>query len=293
MATNDPPLFPPDEANPYAPPASDLEPELVRLDLQPVELSIGDVLSRSWEIYRDRMGICIAVTIGCNAINYAGNLGLQIGVGLASMAKSQLVTILIMVVAFVALFALQLWLSIGQVLVLVDVARGRNTSFNRVFQGGRYILPVLAASMLLCVALGTMLALTAVPGVLAWLILGKDSLAGPIVLGVGLTAGVVVTCILGLRYSQFNYLIIDRRDGIIDSLRDSMKITQGNAAMLFVIYLLTGLINLGGFLACFIGMIFTLPFTALMVAVAYLALTGQAIADPYAKGEPLPDLEPL
>lgn len=293
MATNDPPLFPPDEGNPYAPPLSELEPELVPLDLKPVEFSIGDVLTRTWEIYRDRMGICIGVTDGCIAINYAGNLGLQLAMGVASLAKNQAVMVLIMVVAFVAAFLLQMWLSIGQLLVMLDIARGRNASFGGVFRGGRFIFPVLAASILLWLALGTMLGLTAVPGVLLWVALGRDSVAGPIVFGLGLTAGVVATCILGLRCSQFNYLIIDRNLGIMDSLRTSMTITRGNAGMIFVIYLLTGAINIGGFLACFIGILFTLPFSVLLVTVTYLALTGQATADPHAKGEPLADLEPL
>ena len=176
---------------------------------------------------------------------------------------------------------------------MVNVARGRNASFGGVFQGGRFLLPIIVAYILFWLALVAMLTLAAVPGALLWAVLGRDSVAGPIVLGLGVTAGVVAIVILSLRCSQFTYLIIDRNAGIVESLRDSIKITRGNAGMIFVIYLLTGAINLVGFLACFIGMLFTLPFTVLLLAVTYLALAGQAAAKPYAKGEPLADLEPL
>ncbi len=36
-------------------------------------------------------------------------------------------------------------------------------------------------------------------------------------------------------------------------------------------------INLGGLLACFVGLLFTVPFTGLMLAVTYLSLTGQPL----------------
>ena len=35
------------------------------------------------------MGICIGVTIGCFGINYAANLGLQMVMGLASVAQNK------------------------------------------------------------------------------------------------------------------------------------------------------------------------------------------------------------
>ena len=75
MPPSDPTWFPPDEQNPYAPPRADVELEPVSFDPMPMRFSIGDVLSRTWEIYRDRMGICIGVIDGCIAINYAGTCG--------------------------------------------------------------------------------------------------------------------------------------------------------------------------------------------------------------------------
>jgi uncharacterized membrane protein len=131
------------------------------------------------------------------------------------------------------------------------------------------------------------------PGLGVVIAAGRDSPVGPVAIGVGAFAGAVVSVVLALRMSQFYYLIIDRDAGILESLQASAEITRGKAAMLFVIYLLNGAINIAGMLACGVGLIFTLPFGVLLLIVTYLALTGQPTADPYAKGEPLVDLEPL
>jgi hypothetical protein len=88
-------------------------------------------------------------------------------------------------------------------------------------------------------------------------------------------------------------LIIDEKAGIADSLQRSSAITRGNVLMLFVLYLLGGAINVGGLLACCVGLFFTQPYVLLLWVVTYLALTGQPTADPLAKGPPIVELEPL
>ena len=112
---------------------------------------------------------------------------------------------------------------------------------------------------------------------------------GSLVFGLGLIIAMVAVIILALRLSQYYYLIIDRDAGIMESLRLSLEVTRGNAGNIFVIGFMTGLINLAGFLACGVGLIFTIPYTALLFPVMYLALTGQPIADPLAPGKPATD----
>jgi hypothetical protein len=76
----------------------------------------------------------------------------------------------------------------------------------------------------------------------------------------------------------------------MESLRLSLEVTRGNAGNIFVIGFATGLINLAGLLACGVGLLFTIPFTALLFPITYLALTGQPIADPLAPGKPAGDV---
>jgi uncharacterized membrane protein len=105
-------------------------------------------------------------------------------------------------------------------------------------------------------------------------------------MGVTVAAAYIAVFIFSLRLSQFLYLIIDRDVGALDSLHLSFQITRGHVGMLFVLTILAGLINFCGMMACGIGMLFTIPYILLLMAVAYLALSGQTAVDPYAKGEP-------
>jgi uncharacterized membrane protein len=271
-----------------------VEPELLPADMTPLPFSIGDVLSRSWEIYRDRMGICIGVVMGCGLMNFGAQMVLSFAQQVAPMARNpQAVAAVVGIFGTLGMMLFQIWIGIGQTLVMFDIARGREASFGDVFSGGRYILRVVLASLLFALVIAGVVALGALPGGLIWAVVGRDVPVGPIALGVGIFAGFVVAIILGLRLSQFYYAILDRDAGIEEALRTSLRITRGNAGMIFVIFLLTSAINLAGALACFVGLIFTLPFTALLLIVTYLALTGQSAADPYAKGEPYADLDPL
>jgi hypothetical protein len=296
MPPSVPPSFPDDDLNPYAPPRPDLRPELIPAagDLRTIPFSIGDVVSRTWEIYRDRMGMCIGVVIGCTAMEFAAQVAYSAARQVAPLARNpQAVGLVIGVGGFLAVIAFRIWIYIGQTIVMLDIARGRDADFGDIFTGGRFLFRAIVAGILYILIIVGPIVLGALPGGLVWAATGRDSPAGPIALGLSVFAGVVVSVILSLRLSQFFYLIIDRDASILDSLRISYEITRGKAGMIFVIYLLTGALNFAGALACLIGMIFTLPFGVLLLIVTYLALTGQPTADPYAKGEPMADLEPL
>jgi hypothetical protein len=296
MPPSVPPSFPDDDLNPYAPPLPEARPELIPVagDLRPIPFSIGDVLTRTWEIYRDRMGMCIGVVIGCGVINGMSQFVLSMAQSVAPMARNpQIVAAFIGFFGTLAVMVFQFWINIGQAIVMLEIGRGQDADFGDVFSGGRFILRVFLASILYGLIMAGPVLLGMVPGLAVLLAAGRDSPAGPVVIVLGAIAGLVVSIILALRMSQFYYLIIDRDLGVLESLRVSMEITRGKAGMIFVLGLLTAAINVAGVLACFIGLIFTIPFGVLLFIVTYLALTGQPTADPYAKGEPMADLEPL
>jgi hypothetical protein len=276
--------FPPDGANPYAPPQShrELEPTFARPVAVPCTL--GGVFERTWEIYRDQMGLAVAVVVmyvvllGLAAFAY----GLVLGLPVDSDAARALVLLL----AIPAFGLFVLWISIGLMVVMLDIARGRATSI-ALFSGGRFLLRGIAAYILLTLAMGA----TFGTGLLAGFALSRLILAtlptperlAAIVFAVGLIAGYIAALILSLRLSQFLYLIIDRDVGAAEALRISFAITRGHVPMLFALSLLAGLINTCGMMACGVGMLFTTPYIVLLMPVAYLALTGQRAVDPYAR----------
>jgi len=108
-----------------------------------------------------------------------------------------------------------------------------------------------------------------------------------VVLLVGLLVGAIPLLYVALTFSQFQFLIVDRNLGALESLSTSNTIMSGNRLSLFALGLLTGLLNMAGFCACLIGLVFTAPYVVLLFAVAYLAMTGQPTADQWLRA-PLP-----
>ena len=104
-----------------------------------------------------------------------------------------------------------------------------------------------------------------------------------LILVAGFFLCVVPFIIFALMFGMFRYFIIDRNADALESLTLSRQFTNGNKVSLFVLFLALLGINIAGLAACCIGFFFTMPFTQLAMAVAYLAMTGQPTAgDAYA-----------
>ena len=101
-----------------------------------------------------------------------------------------------------------------------------------------------------------------------------------ILVNIGMFLLVVPGIILALMFSQFHFLIIDRRVGVIDSLSLSNQITKGNKLTLLLIYLVAG-IGMGLFCTVTFGLgyLVALPFMVLLGCVIYLTMTGQPTVD--------------
>lgn len=286
MSSPLPPRFSDDRTNPYAAPEAEIGPgQFAGLGLSPTPFTVGDVMSRTWQIYKGQMWICIGVVIFCFVLNLAGQLVLSLLDRTAKPNMAPQAYTAIVLVVTVGIMLLQLWIGTGQALFLLRIARGQDASFGEVFRGAPYMLTVIFASLAFFLILGGVVALGLIPGGLAMAVAPGNPMAGPVVIGLGLVVACVALIIIALRLSQYYYLIIDRGAGIMESLRVSLEVTRGNAGNIFVIGFMTGLVNLAGLLACGVGLLFTLPFTALLIPVMYLALTGQPIADPRSPGK--------
>jgi hypothetical protein len=62
---------------------------------------------------------------------------------------------------------------------------------------------------------------------------------------------------------------------------------------LFGLGLLISLINTVGLVVCLVGAIFTVPYTMLLLIVAYLSMAGSLAGSPNAKGQIAPGQEEL
>ncbi len=95
------------------------------------------------------------------------------------------------------------------------------------------------------------------------------SLVASILTLIGYILLIVPGIILTFGLSQATYLIIDKKAGIIESLKKSWKITNGYKWRIFVIGFRAGLIAIAGLLALGVGIFVALPIVYLMYAKTY------------------------
>jgi hypothetical protein len=94
-----------------------------------------------------------------------------------------------------------------------------------------------------------------------------------LLLGATLLAAAVYFGVRGTFFAT--QLIVERHMGCLQALQGCWALTRGHFWSLLGISLLLGLINLGGFLLCYVGFLFTFPLTALVLNAGYLIAAGR------------------
>ena len=160
-------------------------------------------------------------------------------------------------VAMAICLLVTVWLQIGEALMMLQIARGHRPSLWLLFRGSRLLAPVMVAGILFAAIVLSGSLLLVVPGVV-W----------------------------AITFFPMFYLLVERRAGLIGSLKLCRKITRGNKMQLFVLaMLMLGISTIGALIPMGLGHILVDPYLALLGAVTYLSLTGQELVAP-AKGEP-------
>ena len=114
------------------------------------------------------------------------------------------------------------------------------------FSGGERLLPTIGVSVLLGLAAGVGFLLLIIPGI-----------------------------IVILFYWPSYYLVVDRRTPVMQAFTVARSITKGNELTTFVMGLLAFAICFVGLLALCVGIIAAQPLALLMIACAYLMMSGQ------------------
>ena len=226
----------------------------------PTRIEIEDVFSRTWTIFKQQWGTCLIGLAVAFGVNIVVNVVVTGGAGvIGAVANDETVTAITSFMGNVITTLFSVWIGIGQAFYFLKIARGRQPEVGEIFSGGPYFLPVLGASILfgLIVLLGYVLLI--VPGV-----------------------------ILSMMFSQYYFLILDRRLGVMDSLNTSREFMIGNKLTVFLIWLIAGFVALLiVLLTCFVGIFAVAPFMSLLTPVMYLAITGQPTADQMMPRQPL------
>jgi len=94
----------------------------------------------------------------------------------------------------------------------------------------------------------------------------------------GFIACVVPMVFVSLMFWPYLYVLVDTNARGLEPITRSREITRENWGSVFVLGLAAIGVNILGFLALCVGLIFTSPLTLLFFAVAYCRMTGQRTA---------------
>jgi DNA-directed RNA polymerase subunit M/transcription elongation factor TFIIS len=225
--------------------------------ITPSIIDAGNVLSRTWEIYKPQMGI----TIGGFAITWflgqlAGapaqivNILMDPNIGVIDRDLVPVMVLLFIVLTF-ASWAVSIYLTLGQSLLMLKIARGEQVEISEVFRGGRFF----------------------------WRGLGSALLFALMIAG-GFIACIVPGIILSLMFFPFMFVLVDQDCGVMDTLKTARSVTRGNLLTIFVLGLAGFGLTIAGLLAFCVGIFLVAPYLVLMQAVMYVMMSGQPLARP-------------
>lgn len=248
-----------DDENPFAAPQSDMvfqDPDGEGDGERSHQLiDAGDVITTGWEIFKVDYGITIGGVFIANILMQVfaqlPNVFSAIGQVLQNQGDDS-TSMVLQILAYCCVpvnFFIQNFVQLGQARLLLNVARGENAQISDLFSGGRYFWRMVGASILFGLLVGLGMLLCLVPGII-W----------------------------GLMYFSYVYVLVDEDPRGMQCLSLARAASKDNLGSLLVIFLATIGINLLGVLALCVGVIVTAPLTMLILAVAYLKMTGQRTA---------------
>jgi len=210
-------------------------------------LDIGLIISRSWELTKRHLGTLVAVGVIYVLLSVA--VGFVLDLPLWAMQSGQTQTQIehpsaevrgYQILANLVSHVFDIFLGLGIVRIGLNMVSGKPAEIGMLFGEGRKLLTTVFATLLYGLLVFVGLLLLIVPGIY-----------------------------LALRFGQYQMAIVDKDLGVIESLKYSAQITQGNVLNLFGLGIVCLLIVIAGFLALVVGLIVAIPVAYLASFVAY------------------------
>jgi hypothetical protein len=168
-------------------------------------------------------------------------------------------------------------IALGIYRVVLNVSAGKKPDVANLFsfhRFGWYILGSLIVSIGLILAVGVSL----IPGgVVTAIESGRnvDTTSGLIILGLGGVVGVIAVIALSLLWGLFPFVMLDQNTHAFRALGGSWDAVSKHFWSYFGLRVLSLIINIIGLLLLGIGLLVTIPLTAMADVYAYRFLTGQ------------------
>jgi len=262
-----------DDFDPYSPPkAEQNKPVATEMIGLAKDFTTGDVLSRSWQILRSRMGLVMGTCLASFLLSSLPGIISSIISPNDPEAPPNPLAILIGLIG--AVFGI--YLQCGLFTFLINLASGRKSEFNDLFRGGPIVIKAILGALLFGVAGGAVFAIGFATIALLFTVAGGAGVA------IGVLGWMCVASVIFTGFSQYFYLLVDREIGVIESFNLSSQLMKGRFWQYNIFLLTCGLINLATIVTLFTGLLLTIPLSMIASAVFYLAITGQPVADPMA-----------
>jgi uncharacterized membrane protein len=253
------------DQNPYAPPRRDSMLPLQVHDAGPGEprpWEVGEVIEEAWGLFKPHWPVLVGAGVVLYVILIAIKLGttLVLGGGFSSAENPFSPGALAGAGgSFIAQQVAQMFLQVGLLRIYLATVRGQTPEFGQLFSGGDRFVTTLLSTMLLGLAIFFGFLLLIVPGV---------------ILAIGL-------------YNTM-FFAADTDLGVVDCLKASWNSLAGQKGKFFAFLLVLGVLNIAGILACFIGLLVSVPVTILALSIVYTRLTGRTGPEPLAAAPAYP-----
>jgi hypothetical protein len=267
------PTGPDDHANPYAPPQTGhVEQNFRKLRGSP-QFSIEEIAAWTWSVYKGRFTHCLGAFWGVFVINWLCQMSIVLVDSAIASLHDQTLGRLSQFASMFGSLVVAVWLTVGQNIAFLKIARGEAITIEHILGGGRYVLTAFLAGIVLVALLAVPLLVLEALGALFLAMLAQGlSAAGLLSLFAGALISIIILIYIFVRLSLFLYVVIDANAGVFSSLAIIWKLGGGRVATIFLAYLLWVTVNLAGFLALCAGLVLTLPLGSLLLAVTYHAL---------------------
>ena len=206
-----------------------------------MQADLGRIFSRSYDIFRQEMGLLLGVAVTCGAVSIVNNI-----VDRATEDAHDGGVILFSLGVSLILNLLQAFLLIGQTRISLKLLRGESATYNDLFSGGDKFLPVIGFYLLIFIPLTLGFLLLIIPGIL-----------------------------LALYFWPAFTLIIDYKTGVFESFGVAGEIGGQNLLNSFLLALASLGLMIAGVLAFCVGFFFAAAFVSVLWAAAYLMMSGQ------------------
>ena len=190
---------------------------------EPRKISVVEVFSRTCDLYKKKLGLCVTSFFGCSLFAYlsinvaiymvsfviSGSFILSIGLEnwVLLFFTSLLIPICMAVVIGISGLSICYFLS-GFQSVLLNLAQGQNPGFGYIFSGGPFIWRMYFSTALVAILLAVGYSFLIIPGF-----------------------------ILTMYFWPYGFVIIDRNEPDIKSISKAPKLANGNLKSLTIIFL--------------------------------------------------------